>query len=119
MPASAARYQRRQRAWQAHHQHLPLLRHHGWWLLHNLVAHPWLGFSPTQRAVDFHDWTSQHLNQVDELRRSEMPVIPQGRRLAWIKHNVLGHVAIGLLPICASFVFHDRGAEAMGVEDWV
>lgn len=99
------------------HRFLPRTRHHTWWLLHNCVSHPALGVSPNQAAIWFHDWTSKHLNQRAEMRPSPAPEIRDRR--AWVWHNVAGHIAIGLLPIEASFRFHDRGAEAMGVPDWV
>ena len=60
-----------------------------------------------------------HLNQRHEIRPSAVPSIPVGKRGAWVWHNVAGHIAIGLAPVSGSFAFHDRGAEAMGVEDWV
>ena len=60
-----------------------------------------------------------HLNQRQGIRPSAVPLIPVGKRGAWVWHNVAGHIAIGLAPVSISFAFHDRGAEAMGVEDWV
>jgi hypothetical protein len=116
---AAARYARRREAWQRHHRHLPLVRHHGWWLLHNVVTHPLLGIVPWGGFILFHDWTSMHLNHHPAIRPSTPPVIPPGRRWAWTWHNVVGHLAIGLLPVGPVFAFHDRTADAMMVEDWV
>lgn len=41
---------------------LALLRHHGWWLLHNCVAHMAIGLVPVKTTFRFHDWTSRKLN---------------------------------------------------------
>lgn len=41
---------------------LPRAQHHFWWLLHNCVAHPAIGFVPVKATFDFHDWTSRKLN---------------------------------------------------------
>ena len=40
----------------------PVLIHHWWWIVHNCVAHPLIGFFPFKRFFDFHDWTSQKIN---------------------------------------------------------
>lgn len=116
---SEARYHRRRAAWCKRHSVLPLVRHHVWWLLHNLVTHPLLGLVPWSGFILFHDWTSQHLNHHPTLRASSPPVIPPGKRWAWTWHNVAGHMAIGLFPTTAAFESHDRTADAMLVEDWV
>lgn len=116
---SAGRYAHRLDVWKESGVLFPRTRYHGWWLIHNVVSHPLLGVSHGPRVVWFHDWTSQYLNRRPRLRPSPPPAIPEGKRLAWTWHNVAGHLAIGLLPIPRSFAFHDRGAEAMGVEDWV
>jgi hypothetical protein len=111
------RYGKRKRRWVAEVAVLPRLRHHGWWLLHNVVAHPALGVFPAGAAIRFHDWTSRHLNRNPRLFPSAPPEIP--RRGRWILHNVFGHLAIGLLPCRATFAWHDRTAEEMEVPDWV
>ncbi len=116
---SVARYDHRVERWRMETRFLPGARHHAWWLLHNVVSHPLLGISTGNFALWLHDWTSQHLNRRGILLRSEPPVIPAGRRRAWVWHNVVGHLAIGLLPVRSSFEFHDRTARAMNVEDWV
>lgn len=33
-----------------------------WWLVHNCVAHPLIGFFPCRRMFDLHDWTSAKIN---------------------------------------------------------
>lgn len=38
------------------------IRHYGWWLLHNVVAHLGIGVFPTKPTFAFHDWTSHKLN---------------------------------------------------------
>jgi hypothetical protein len=38
------------------------VRHHFWWMIHNLVAHPAIGLFPTRAAFGFHDWTSRKMN---------------------------------------------------------
>jgi len=40
----------------------PVFKHHFWWLVHNAVAHPLIGFFPSTRTFDFHDWTSKKIN---------------------------------------------------------
>lgn len=116
---SAGRYAHRRRAWQNKHRVLPGVRHHAWWLLHNCLSHPVLAVKPSPRAVWFHDWTSQHLNQRKKIIPSSLPDIPEGRRPAWLFHNLVCHLAIGLMPFDPVFRFHDETAESMGVEDWV
>jgi hypothetical protein len=114
---SASRYDHRRRRWARRHRLLPGVRHHAWWLLHNCISHPWLGIVPSPRAIWFHDFTSQHLNQFPRQRTSPRPQIEN--RWSWAWHNIAGHLAIGLLPTEGSFRFHDRTATAMKVPDWV
>lgn len=38
------------------------IKHHGWWLVHNCIAHPLIGIAPHKMTFDFHDWTSRKLN---------------------------------------------------------
>ena len=116
---SASRFAHRQKLWKDRHRVAPTVRHHAWWLLHNLIAHPVLGLRPSPRVVWFHDWTSQHLNTRRRFVASPPPVIPPGKERAWRFHNIVGDVAFGLAPIEAAFRFHDRTSEAMGVSDWV
>lgn len=40
----------------------PVYKHHVWWLIHNCVAHPLIGFVPCKSTFDFHDWTSKKIN---------------------------------------------------------
>jgi hypothetical protein len=117
LDGSRYRYGKRQRRWEEDVRVLPRLRHHGWWLLHNVVAHPVLGVLPVPAAVRFHDWTSRHLNRYPHLRPSTRPEIPHRGR--WVLHNVVGHILIGLFPCRATFDWHDRSAEEMDVPDWV
>lgn len=59
---SEKRFENRQTLWQKQTQHLPNIRHFGWWFLHNCVAHPIMGLLPFAFAFEFHDWTSRKLN---------------------------------------------------------
>jgi hypothetical protein len=38
-----------------------VIEHRGWWLVHNLVAHPLIGILPVRWAFQFHDWTSRQM----------------------------------------------------------
>lgn len=40
----------------------PVYKHHVWWVIHNCVAHPLIGFIPCKTTFDFHDWTSTKIN---------------------------------------------------------
>lgn len=40
----------------------PVYKHHAWWLVHNCVAHPLIGFLPCKATFDFHDWTYKKIN---------------------------------------------------------
>lgn len=111
------RYQARRARWCQRHKVLPLARHQVWWLLHNCVAHPWLGVSPSPRALWFHDFTSKRLNLFPRMRPSPPPQISD--RFEWVWHNVVSHLAIGFFPVEASFKFHDETAESMAVPGWV
>ena len=112
---SAYRYQKRRRRWLESGCSLPQLRHAHWWLLHNAIAHPILAVLPNRLWL--HDWTSQRLNLRQNLRPSRKPEIPDRRK--WVWHNVIVHLAIGLVPCRATFAYHDRTAEQMNIPDWV
>lgn len=43
----------------------PWLSHTFWWLVHNCVAHPLIGFIPIKRTFQFHDWTSRRMHGLD------------------------------------------------------
>lgn len=45
------------------------LQHYGWWLAHNLVAHPLIGLIPLKPLFAFHDWTSRRMHN-DRQKRS-------------------------------------------------
>jgi hypothetical protein len=62
---SHIRYLHRLRLWtKVFHKgkRLPKLQHHVWWLLHNCLAHPAIGFIPCRWTFKLHDWTSHRLN---------------------------------------------------------
>ena len=119
MSTCEQRYYRRLEVWKASRRAFPRLRHHFWWLLHNLAAHPVLAFTQSSAAIWLHDYTSMKLNNRAEIRPSPPAIIQPESRKAWIIHNLFGHLAIGLFPVEVAFRFHDRGAVAMGVEDWL
>ena len=63
---SHIRYLHRLRLWtKVFHKDvkLPRVQHHLWWLMHNCVAHPAIGFVPCRWTFKLHDWTSHRLNQ--------------------------------------------------------
>lgn len=98
--------------------------HHFWWLLHNCVSHPVLGLVPCQKTVDFHDWSSDKLNQhapywekKPSPLKSPLPLIKN--RLSWLEHNLVAHMAIGLIPCDKTFWYHDKTALEMNVKGWV
>lgn len=41
---------------------IPAAIHHMWWVIHNCVAHPMIGFFPVKASFDFHDYTSRKIN---------------------------------------------------------
>lgn len=115
---SAHRYRERIEKFKADGKALPQVRHYLFWLLHNLVAHPILGLVPTQVTVDFHEVTSKWLNHEEErILATPVPVIRD--RLGWLYHNIVAHVAIGLLPCETTFDIHDTSAKDMDVPGWV
>jgi hypothetical protein len=120
---SEARYYARKKKWEQEVSLLSQLRHHGWWLLHNAVSHPWLGVAPSLSAIWFHDYTSMRLNRRRQIKQSPEPLVLaspiEAHRREWLIHNVLGHLAIGFFPCRASFKYHDRGAEAMQEPEWL
>jgi hypothetical protein len=40
-------------------------RYYFWWLIHNSVVHPLMGFFPTHRMFALHDWSSGKINVKD------------------------------------------------------
>lgn len=94
------------------------VRHHGWWLIHNLVAHPLLAFARGRRAVAFHDWTSRRLN-LETSKRTPSPLPEVQRPLWWFVHNVVAHAAMAIAPCTTTFRWHDTTARRMQVRGWV
>lgn len=62
LQGSEGRYRLRQALFLVDGKPLPRVRHFGWWLLHNCVAHPILGVCPVRKTFELHDWTSKKLN---------------------------------------------------------
>ena len=120
MPHSYAtcegRYEMRKARWKKSGVVFPRLRHHFWWVLHNVVAHPLLAY-PTSLGLWFHDWTSMHLNQKTKFVASPWPEPPRWHE--WVLHNVAVHATIGVAPCFLTFQWHDINSEQMDVEDWV
>lgn len=116
-PDSQKRYAARIVKWAATLQSFSLWRHWFWWMAHNCLAHPMLGFDPTQKTVAFHDLTSRKLNLTPDFGSTPMPVITNYWR--WFVHNCLVHPLIGLLPFPYFFELHDRSAKWMNVKYWV
>ena len=114
---SEDRFTKRQEWWKQTGKSFPLVRHHFWWVLHNVVSHPLLGVFPFQWTVDFHDWTSKHLNVRDKIRPSPLPEIPN--YWTWLWHNSAGHIAIGIFPVEAAFTYHDWTSKKMNVDKWL
>ena len=118
---SAARYRERIERWIGGRHGLSRLaarlRHHGWWLVHNLVAHPLLALAPLRPSVALHDWTSRRLNLDDAIAPSPAPRIE--RRLWWLLHNLVSHPTIGLFPCARSFRWLDTTARRMAVHGWI
>lgn len=101
-------------------KHSSWIKHHAHWLLHNCVAHAALAVWPSRTTADFHELTSQWLNQPEKKVRIinvAPPAIP--KRFWWVFHNLFVHSAIGLLPCKLTFKLHDWSAEKMDVPGWV
>lgn len=64
---SEDRYYDRITTWKTQTQHLPKVKHWGWWFVHNVIAHPLIGLLPFHFAFEFHDWTSRKLNGNENL----------------------------------------------------
>lgn len=117
---SLGRFRERIQSWMQ--QPNGYLEHHLWWVLHNCVAHPVLGLAPCKETIEFHDWASKKLNQhvqfwqKNQENISSIPVIKN--RAAWIKHNILAHIGIGLFPCLKTFHYHDLTALEMDVDGW-
>lgn len=102
----------------------PELRHAALWFLHNCVAHPILAVRPGMLAAEFHELTSQWLQHRawdagNRRLHVHKPEVTPAKRAAWVLHNLVAHVAIGLVPCKATFDFHDKTATAMNVDGWV
>ncbi len=120
-PTAALRYRDRLSLWTGGRGALGrlagALAHRGWWLLHNLVAHPLLAVWPGRAAVALHDWTSRGLNRDPTLEDSPAPQVRE--RLWWVVHNLVAHPMIALAPCAATFRWHDATARRMHVRGWV
>lgn len=137
-PASETRYHKRIQNWVGTFGERGRLAHRLHWLLHNNVVHPLIGLaaiadaaidavakqplaypSLSAYAEDIHHVSSHWLNQPEQLpvpKAPNLPPIPDDKLGAWVRHNLLVHPLIGLLPCTETFAWHDRSAEAVGVK---
>lgn len=111
------RYKYRQSKWNKKVKVLPKQKHYFWWFVHNCVSHPILGLVPCEKTVNFHDWTSKHLNLHKKIRNSPIPKFPSYKK--WLIHNTFGHILIGVCPTKTAFKYHDKTAEEMEARPWV
>lgn len=104
--------------WKKRHRRLPMLRFASWWVLHNVIAHMFLGILPFKPFIWFHDWTSKHLNRepfgadqwwpIAELKASESPIFMSPEHyFLWVIHHSIVHPLIGILPFEFAFKAHD------------
>lgn len=61
MRTSHGRFHLRIRDWRESGENV--LKHHAWWLVHNVIAHPLIGFLPIEKTFAFHDFTSDKINR--------------------------------------------------------
>ncbi len=119
---AAGRYRQRIVRWTEQRSGLERLtakvRHHVWWLAHNLVAHPLLAVAASRPVINLHDWTSQRLNREREAPEPS-PAPEIGHRLWWVVHNLVAHPAIALVPCATTFKWHDVSARRMRVPGWI
>lgn len=133
-PAHGAqkRYADRVRLFAEDGRSMPRLRHRAFWLLHNCVAHPLLALGSRRGSTlttEFHEITSRWLNHESmtayasrrgQFYRVVHVHVPEvAKPVSWVIHNVIAHVAIGLLPCKPTFDFHDWSAKVMAVPGWV
>lgn len=67
---SETRYDNRRKQWvsdfKGKKKLVQTLKHYGWWIVHNFIAHPLLAFLyKLEISVKIHDWTSQKLNKIN------------------------------------------------------
>lgn len=96
----------------------PILRYRIWWIIHNCIIHPILGFLPIKPIVFAHDWTSMRLNLYVKIKKSPIPQLTIEKYIPWIIHNVAAHSIIGIFPTEKTFLFHDKTAKKMNVHNW-
>lgn len=91
------------------------LYHHFWWLIHNVIAHPFLTFK-SMKSLKFHNFTSEKLNLEFQIGI----YIPDSmNKVWWIIHNLLIHPLIGIIPCKLTFKWHDQSAKLMKAPGWV
>ena len=59
---SGERFPKRIEKFRKAEKNFPILQHYFWWVMHNCITHPLIGFIPVKPFFQFHDWTSVKLN---------------------------------------------------------
>ena len=94
------------------------IKHSALWFFHNCIAHPILGIIPSKHTVKLHEWASKKLANKSTENMVVPPVPVIKNYLAWLNHNVVAHIAIGLVPCDATFYYHDKTAKEMDIPGW-
>lgn len=126
LTTSRGRFNSRVEAFKQDGKAFPRTRHHGHWLLHNLVVHPLIAVFPVTFLLELHGLSSRWLNFRTEYRYDRQksfvltsPKVPTPKsRFFWVIHNLVSHVLIGLFPLRPFFFFHDWSAKRMGTPNW-
>lgn len=118
---SRKRYEQRIKYFEEDRSPAPKLRHWSFWMIHNCLSHPLLGFFPNEKTVELHQMTSAWLNHEGYgSGRTPSVRVPDIRNPAlWVLHNCVSHVAIGVAPSKLTFELHDWTAELMNIPGWV
>lgn len=60
---SYGRYHDRIEGWKIFNPRTGWLRHHFWWMIHNIPVHVLIGLFPFKPLFMLHDWTSSRLGK--------------------------------------------------------
>lgn len=66
---SADRFAEDQKVWEDHPA--GKIKHLGWWLIHNVIAHPLIGVLPVHFALQFHDYTSRQMHRAPGMKEDD------------------------------------------------
>lgn len=129
---SETRYDNRRKQWvsdfKGKKKLVQTLKHYGWWIVHNFIAHPLLAFLyKLEISVKIHDWTSQKLNKINGTMHTSIQStflhncpLPNPQNIWWwIIHNLIIHPLIGIIPCKITFNLHDLSAKNMKTPGWV